>query len=73
MSEVKEASPLPGFERRDLWAAKMDRSDASAKRWQDRGRIVVRYLGNIPFVDLEATAARVRGEDRPRRRRGTAA
>jgi hypothetical protein len=58
--------------RRDLWAAKMNRTDFTAKRWQDQGKIVVTYFGQIPFVDLEATAARARGEDK-KSRRGRAA
>jgi hypothetical protein len=65
-----EANPLPGFMRRDLWAAKMNRTDFTAKRWQDKGKIVVAYFGHIPFVDLEATAARARGKDKRQSKRG---
>jgi hypothetical protein len=63
-------APLPGFALRDDWARSIGRHPETAKRWQDQGRIVVRYLGRDAYVDLEATAARMRGEDRPRRRRG---
>jgi hypothetical protein len=59
-------SALPGLERRDLWAARLGKCDKTAKRWQDRGLIVVRYLGKDPYVDLEKTAARLRGDDKRR-------
>jgi hypothetical protein len=60
-------SPLPGYMLRAAWAQQMGKCDRTAKRWQDAGRIVVRYMGKDPYVDLEATARRIRGEDRPRR------
>ena len=35
--------------------------DRTAKRWQDDGQIIVRYLGRQPFVDIPATAQRSGG------------
>jgi hypothetical protein len=69
MSEVK-LDPLPGFMPRKDWAKANDLCDRTAKRLQDRGRIVVQYLGKFPFVDVPGTAARMRGGDQPKRRRG---
>jgi hypothetical protein len=63
MSDIADAFVLPGFMPRKTWAAALNRHDRTAKRMQDRGEIVVRYFGNLPCVDLEATAARRRGED----------
>jgi hypothetical protein len=65
-----QSDPLPGFELRSKWAARLGKSDATAKRWQDRGKVVVKYFGRDPYVDIEATAARARGDDKPKRRRG---
>jgi hypothetical protein len=65
--------PLPGFIRRDEYMARFGKSDFTGRRWQQKGEIVVVYFGKEPFVDLEATARRMRGEDKPRRRRGRAA
>lgn len=62
-------SPLPGFEHRNAWAKKLGKCARTAKRWQDKGLIVVRYIGKDPYVDIEATAARMRGEDGRRGRR----
>jgi hypothetical protein len=71
--DTDDRSPLPGMEHRDAWVARQGKSKWTGKRWQDDGRIVVRYIGRTPYIDLEATAARMRGEDRPaRRRRGDA-
>jgi hypothetical protein len=68
MSEVNTSNPLPGFMLRRDWAAARGRCDRTAKRAQDRGEIVVRYFGKDPYVDIEATIARSRGEDRKRGR-----
>jgi len=62
--------PLPGFVLRKQWAEARGRCDRTAKRAQDRGEIVVRYFGKDPYVDVEATIARSRGEDRRRGRAG---
>jgi hypothetical protein len=67
MNETSTA--LPGLVLRSEWAAQLGYCDKTAKRWQDAGKIVVRYLGRQAFVDIEATAARVRGADTPRRGR----
>jgi hypothetical protein len=64
-----QSDPLPGFELRSKWAARLGKSDWTAKRWQDAGKIVVRYFGKDPYGDIEATAARNRGDDKPKRRR----
>ena len=63
---------IPGFELRSKWAERLGKCDTTAKRWQDAGKIVVRYIGRDPYVDLEATAARIRGETATRRRGRTA-
>ena len=64
---------LPGLVPRKVWAAslKPPRTDWTARRWQRAGRIVVRYPfgSKTPFVDVPATAARERGDDRPSRRK----
>ena len=63
-----DADPLAGLMPRPQWARKaLNKSDRTAKRLQDAGRIVVTYIGKDPYVVLEATARRLRGEDRPRR------
>ena len=72
MSEVTTPNPLPGLVPRRKWAAGLGKCDRTAKRLQDAGKIVVRYVGKDPYVDVEATAARIRGEDRPRRGRKAA-
>jgi hypothetical protein len=68
MDEITTPDPLPGLMPRIEWAAKTNRCDRTAKRLQDAGKIVVRYIGKIPYVDIEATAARIKGEDKRRRR-----
>ena len=61
---------LPGFEpRRQFMKQRFRKCDRTGKRWQDEGLLVVRYFGKEPYVDVEKTFARMRGEDtRPRRR-----
>jgi hypothetical protein len=59
---------LPGFMPRKTWAKQIGRCDRTVKRWQDRGQIVVRYFGNLPCVDIEATADRRRAENNRRGR-----
>jgi hypothetical protein len=61
---------LPGLMHRAEWARKaLNSCDRTAKRLQDKGLIVVRYVARQPYVDIEATAARIRGGDQPNRRR----
>jgi len=43
---------IPGLELRSKWAAKLGKCDTTAKRWQDAGKIVVRYVGRDPYVDV---------------------
>jgi hypothetical protein len=50
---------------RDEWARSINRHPATVKRWQDKGDVVVRYLGRDPFVDIPATTALMRGETKP--------
>jgi hypothetical protein len=64
MSDNAEAFVLPGFMPRKTFAERMNRCDRTVKRMQDRGEIIVTYFGNQPFVDLEKTLARRRGEDK---------
>jgi hypothetical protein len=60
---------LPGFmPRPDYMARVHNKSDWTGRRWQAQGRLVVKYFGRTPWVDIAATAARERGEDQPRRR-----
>jgi hypothetical protein len=73
MNNVTAANPLPGLMSRQEWAAAIGKCDRTAYRMQTRGEIVVRYVGKDPYVDLEATAARMRGEDSKRRGRSRAA
>jgi hypothetical protein len=67
--------PLGGFmPRPDYMREAHHKSDYTDRRWQSKGILVVKYFGKTPFVDIAATAARARGEDRPcRRRRKSAA
>jgi hypothetical protein len=44
-------------------------SPHTGHRYRRLGKIITRRLGNVEFVDVPATAARMRGEDRPQRRR----
>jgi hypothetical protein len=61
---------LPGLMPRSKWAQEaLGKSDRTAKRLQDAGRIVVRYIGKDPYVDIEATSRRLRGEDGRRGRK----
>jgi hypothetical protein len=41
-----------------------NKCDRTIQRWRDAGKVVIVELGNERFVDLEATARRLRGEDR---------
>jgi hypothetical protein len=69
-TDDERSSLLPGLMPRKEWARKALKScDRTAKRLQDKGRIVVEYIGKEPFVVIEATAARLRGDDKPKRRR----
>jgi hypothetical protein len=62
--------PLDGFMPRPDYMRKVhDKSDYTGRRWQANGTLIVRYFGKTPFVDIAATAARARGEDRVCRRR----
>ena len=53
------------------WLASLTppRSIHTAKRWRAQGRLITRKIGHNIFVDVQATAARMRGEDQPQRRR----
>ena len=68
----QHAEPATGVHASARVGAQLGKCDRTAKRLQDAGRIVVIYIGKDPFVDLERTAARLRGEDK-RSRRGRAA
>jgi hypothetical protein len=45
-----QPDPIPGFVPRSKWAAQLGKSDYTVKRWQDAGKIVVRYFGKDPYV-----------------------
>jgi hypothetical protein len=64
--------PLPGLVHRDTYMRELGLHPATGRRWQGAGKIVVRYLGRQPYVDVPATGARVRGEDRRGRRQAHA-
>ena len=67
---MADTTLLHGFMRRDVYMRQVHgKSDYTGKRWQDRGELVVEYFGRTPMVDTIRTAARKRGEDRPRRGR----
>jgi hypothetical protein len=62
---------LPGLMRRaEYMRVVHNKTDFTGKRWQRQGLLVVRYIGKAPYVDLEATTRRMRGEDQLKRRRG---
>jgi hypothetical protein len=71
MSVVNAPTALPGLMLRRAWAEQIGKCDRTAKRLQDAGKIIVRYVGKDPYVDLEATAARIRGEGKRRGGRTT--
>jgi hypothetical protein len=61
---------LEGLMPRKEWARQaLNRCDRTAKRLQDAGMIVVVTIGKQPFVDIKKTAARIRGDDQPKRKR----
>jgi hypothetical protein len=65
---------LPGLVRRSEYARRaLNAGDKTAKRLQDAGQLVVHYVGRVPYVDIEATARRIRGEERRRGRKPRAA
>ena len=67
---MADESLLPGFVPRAEYMKRVHgKSDWTGRRWQDAGRLVVTYFGRTPFVDVVATIARTKGEDRPKRRR----
>ena len=73
VTDNEAALLLPGLMPRKEWARQaLRRCDRTAKRLQDDGQIVVRYIGKEPFVDIAATAARLRGDDKPTKRKRAA-
>ena len=64
-----EACLLPGLMPLREFGRRVNVTDRTLLRWRDQGKLVVCDLGNERFVDLEKTAARVRGEDRRRGRK----
>jgi hypothetical protein len=63
------SNPLPDhMPRAEYMRVVHGKSDYTGRRWQAKGEIVVDYFGRTPHVNIPATAARKRGEDRPRRR-----
>jgi hypothetical protein len=69
MSDSSELFILPGFLPRNEFARKLGVHPRTIKRRVDAGQVVERNLGRERLVDLEATAARMRGGDKPKRRR----
>jgi hypothetical protein len=66
---MSETFLLPGLMPLKEFGRSVDRCDRTLKRWANQGKLVIHTLGNERFVDIEKTAARVRGEGkRPRGR-----
>jgi hypothetical protein len=61
---------FPGLMPLKQFGVEVDRCQRTLKRRQAQGKLVVCDLGNEKFVDLEKTAARMRGEDERPRGRG---
>jgi hypothetical protein len=59
---------FPGLMPLKQFGIEVDRCPRTLKRWQAQGKLIVRDMGNQRFVDLEATAARMRGEEEKRPR-----
>jgi hypothetical protein len=63
---ANEPDALPGLMPRQKWAALVGKSDATAKRWQDQGKIVVTYVAKTPTSILKRRqhdcAARISAE-----------
>jgi hypothetical protein len=67
---MRDEALLPGFvPRPDYMQRVHGKSDFTGRRWQRLGLLVVKYIGRSPFVDVEATTKRLKGEERPQRRR----
>jgi hypothetical protein len=69
MSDNAEAFVLPGFLPRKQFAKQLGVCERTIKRRVDAGQVVERPFGKERLVDIEATAARMRGDDKPKRRR----
>jgi hypothetical protein len=66
---MSETFLLPGLMPLEDFRRGVKRCPRTMQRWQNQGKLVVRALGNERFVDIEQTAARLRGEGkRPRGR-----
>ena len=68
MSDNAEAFVLPGFLPRKQFAEQVGVCERTIKRRVDAGEVVERNFGRMRLVDVEATAARMRGEDRRSRK-----
>jgi hypothetical protein len=66
---MSETFLLPGLMPLEDFRKQMKRCPRTMKRWEAQGKLVIHALGNERFVDLEKTAARVRGEGRRRGRK----
>jgi hypothetical protein len=66
---VSEPFILPGFMPRRDFARKLNKCERTIKRLVDAGKVVERAFGKERLVDLEATASRMRGEDKPKHKR----
>jgi hypothetical protein len=73
MSEIvtgSEACLLPGLmPLREFQRRVGNKCDRTMQRWRAAGKLVIVELGSERFVDIEKTAARIRGEDRRRGRK----
>jgi hypothetical protein len=66
---MSESFLFPGLMPLAQFREEVPRCDRTYRRWRAEGKIVIHELGNEKFVDLEKTAARMRGEEkRPRGR-----
>lgn len=68
MSDNVEAFVLRGFLPRKQFAKQIGRCERTIKRLVDAGKVVERPFGKERLVDLEATAARMRGDAKLRGR-----
>jgi hypothetical protein len=69
MSVVSEAFILPGLMPRKEFAKQIGRCERTVKRLEDAGKVVTVPFGSHRLVDVEKTLARLRADDRPKRRR----
>jgi hypothetical protein len=69
MSDTTDLTfPFPGLMPRREFAKAINRCERTVKRLEDAGKVVTVAFGKHRLVDVEKTLARLRGEDKTRRR-----